>query len=253
MIDLSGKVAMVTGGSRGIGRACALKLAQAGADVVVNYHGATAEAESIAAEIQGLGRNAAMVRADVSESDDCQALCEFVREQYARLDILIHNAASGGFRPLLQANPTHFDNALHTNALSLLHLAQSAADLLAAHRAGKVVVLSSAGTHRAIPNYGLIGASKAALAALARHLAMELGPRGVNVNIVEAGMVDTDSTRNIPGAEQMLAARSSRSLIGGRTLEASDVADAVLFLASPLADLVQGQTLVVDAGAAMHP
>jgi enoyl-[acyl-carrier protein] reductase III len=104
----------------------------------------------------------------------------------------------------------------------------------------------------ALPMYGLIGGSKAALTALARHWALELGDRGVNVNVVEAGLVDTDSTRRLPGSDMMFAGRTSKTMVGERQLEASDVADAVLFLSSTLSDLVQGQTLVVDGGAAIH-
>jgi enoyl-[acyl-carrier protein] reductase III len=115
-----------------------------------------------------------------------------------------------------------------------------------------VVVLSSHGTHMALPMYGLIGGSKAALTALARHWALELGDRGVNVNVVEAGLVETDSTKRLPGAAEMFAGRRHKTMMGERMLEAADVADAVLFLASPLSDLVQGQTLVVDGGAAIH-
>jgi enoyl-[acyl-carrier protein] reductase III len=147
----------------------------------------------------------------------------------------------------------HFDAAMHTNVLSLVHLLKSAASLLerSASR-GKVVVLSSHGTHMALPMYGLIGGSKAALTALARHWALELGDRGVNVNIVEAGLVETDSTKRLPGAAEMFAGRKFKTMTGERMLEAADVADAVLFLASSMADLVQGQTLVVDGGAAIH-
>lgn len=113
-------------------------------------------------------------------------------------------------------------------------------------------MLSSHGTHMALPMYGLIGGSKAAVTSLARHWALELGDRGVNVNIVEAGLVETDSTRRLPGANEMFAGRKFKTMTGERMLEAADVADAVMFLASPLADLVQGQTLVVDGGAAIH-
>ena len=113
-------------------------------------------------------------------------------------------------------------------------------------------MLSSHGTHMALPMYGLIGGSKAAVTSLARHWALELGDRGVNVNIVDAGLVETYSTRRLPGANEMFAGRKFKTMTGERMLEAADVADAVMFLASPLADLVQGQTLVVDGGAAIH-
>ena len=142
---------------------------------------------------------------------------------------------------------------MHTNALSLVYLLKAAKPLLEASQArGKVVVLSSHGTHMALPMYGLIGGSKAALTALARHWALELGDHGVNVNVVEAGLVETDSTRRLPGAAEMFAGRRHKTMVGERILEASDVADAVLFLSSSLSDLVQGQTLVVDGGAAIH-
>jgi enoyl-[acyl-carrier protein] reductase III len=154
---------------------------------------------------------------------------------------------------LAATSQRHFDAAMHTNVLSLVHLLKASAPLLEAGSGrGKVVVLSSHGTHMALPMYGLIGGSKAALTALARHWALELGDRGVNVNVVEAGLVDTDSTRRLPGADMMFAGRTSKTMVGERQLEASDVADAVLFLSSTLSDLVQGQTLVVDGGAAIH-
>ncbi|RLS76329.1 MAG: SDR family oxidoreductase [Planctomycetota bacterium] len=253
MIDLSGKVALVTGSSRGIGRACALRLAEAGADVVINYVTSGREADELAAQIAALGRNVACVRADVGQEEDVEDMVGFVRQEFGRLDVLVHNAATGGFRPLAATTQRHFDAAMHTNVLSLVHLLKAAAPLLESATArGKVVVLSSHGTHMALPMYGLIGGSKAALTALARHWALELGDRGVNVNVVEAGLVETDSTRRLPGAAEMFAGRKHKTMMGERMLEACDVADAVLFLASPLSDLVQGQTLVVDGGAAIH-
>ena len=254
MIDLEGKVALVTGSSRGIGKACALRLAEAGADVVINYVTSAKEAEQVAEQIAALGRRAACVRADVSQEEDVEEMLDFVRDQWGRLDILVHNAATGGFRPLEATTTRHFDAAMHTNVLSLVYLLKQAAPLLESEEAarGKVVVLSSHGTHMALPMYGLIGGSKAALVSLARHWALELGDRGVNVNVVEAGLVETDSTKRLPGADQMFAGREQKTMTGARMLEASDVADEVLFLSSPLSDLVQGQTLIVDGGAAIH-
>ncbi|HBK73736.1 MAG TPA: 1-cyclohexenylcarbonyl CoA reductase [Planctomycetaceae bacterium] len=253
MIDLSGKVALVTGSSRGIGRACALRLAEAGADVVVNYVTSSNEAELVAEQIAAMGRNVACVRADVSHEDDVEEMLQFVSEKFGRLDILVHNAATGGFRPLSVTTQRHFDAAMHTNVMSLVHLLKAASPMLQQGSSrGKAVVLSSHGTHMALPMYGIIGGSKAALTALARHWALELGDTGVNVNVVEAGLVETDSTKRLPGADQMFAGRESKTMTGERMLEASDVADAVLFLSSPLSDLVQGQTLIVDGGAAIH-
>jgi enoyl-[acyl-carrier protein] reductase III len=253
MVDLSGRVALVSGGSRGIGRACALRLAEAGADVIVNFVTSQAAAEQTAREIIALGRKAAIVRADVSESEDVQAMLGMVQEQFGQLDILISNAASGGFRSLLDATAKNFESAMSINALALVNLVQAGLPLLSQseHRA-KIIALSSHGAHRALPAYGLIGASKAALASLVRHFALELGDRGINVNVIEAGLVETDSTRQLPGVQEMLASRTQHTLVGDRVLEASDVADVALFLASPLSDMIQGQTIVVDGGVSIR-
>jgi enoyl-[acyl-carrier protein] reductase III len=113
--------------------------------------------------------------------------------------------------------------------------------------------LSSHGSEIALPWYGLIGSSKAALESLVRHLTLEVGGRGINVNVVKSGLVDTDSTRKLPNAQAIFDARKDRAMMGQRMLTAGDVADAVLFLSSPLSDLVQGEVLTVDGGAAIHP
>src|SRR4029450_6310247 len=126
MIDLSGKVALVTGSSRGIGRACAVRLAEAGADVIVNYVTSRSAAEEVAREISNLGRRTALVKADVSEQDDVVSLMDFVRDTFGRLDILVSNAATGGFRALLATNPRHFEAAMNTNVRALLYLVQAA-------------------------------------------------------------------------------------------------------------------------------
>ena len=253
MIDLTGRVALVTGSSRGIGKACALRLAEAGADVIINYVSARSAAMEVAEEIAAMGRQAYVVKADVSQQDDVRALMEFVEQQIGRLDILVSNAASGGFRPLLAATERNFHATFETNVLALLYLVQAAVPLLerSPDRA-KVIALSSHGSDTALPWYGLIGSSKAALESLVRHLTLEVGDRGVNVNVVKSGLVATDSTRRIPNADRMFAARKDKAMMGDRMLTPEDVANAVLFLASPLSDLVQGETLTIDGGAAVH-
>lgn len=253
MIDLTGKVALVTGSSRGIGRASAIKLAQAGADVIVNYVTSRAAAMEVANEIRDLGRVAYVVKADVGEEDDVESMIEFVSQNIGQLDIIVSNAATGGFRPLLAANEKHFHTTMNINVLSLVYLVRAAIPLLekSSGRA-KVIALSSHGSHMALPWYGLIGGSKAALESVARHLTLEVGHRGVNVNVVKAGLVETDSTRKVPMADRIFAARSEKSMVGDRELTAEEVANVVLFLASPLSDLVQGETITIDGGAAIH-
>lgn len=253
MINLTGKVALVTGSSRGIGKACALRLAEAGADVVVNYLTSAREAEAVARSIAAIGRKVTCIRADVGEEEDVEEMILFVKQQFGALDILVHNAATGGFRTLSTTSQRNFDAAMHTNVMSFIHLVKASSSLLQASQGrGKVVAISSHGTHMALPMYGLIGGSKAALSSIARHWALELGDLNVNVNLVEAGLVETDSTRRLPGAMEMFAGRESKTMMGNRMLETTDVADVVLFLASPLSDLVQGQTIIVDGGAAIH-
>ncbi|MFK7735343.1 MAG: SDR family oxidoreductase [Pirellulaceae bacterium] len=253
MIDLSGKTALVTGASRGIGRATALRLAEAGADVIVNYVTSQSAASEVADEIARFGRRSATVKADVSEPEDIQSMLEFVGGEFETLDILVSNAASGGFRNLMDATPRHFEATMNTNVRSLMLLAQAARPLLSKSQSrSKIIALSSHGSHRALPAYGLIGASKAALESLVRHLALELGDDGINVNVVLAGLVETDSTRGFPGSEQAFAAVSERRPIGGLPLSTNAVADAILYLSSSLSDLVQGATLVVDGGESLH-
>ncbi|HUG92801.1 MAG TPA: SDR family oxidoreductase [Planctomycetaceae bacterium] len=253
MIDLTGKVALVTGSSRGIGRACAIRLAEAGADVIVNYVTSRTAAMDVAAEIQRLGRRATVVKADVGEEDDVQSMVEFIRETVGQLDVIVSNAATGGFRPLLASSAKHFQTTMNTNVLSLVYLVRAALPLLEQGPGrGKVIAISSHGSHMALPMYGLVGGSKAALESIARHLTLEVGDRGVNVNIVKAGLVETDSTRRIPFADRMFAGRTEKSMMGERVLTADDVANTVLFLASPLSDLIQGETITVDGGSAIH-
>jgi enoyl-[acyl-carrier protein] reductase III len=253
MIDLTGKVALVTGGSRGIGRACALRLAEAGADIVINYVTSQAAADEVAERIRSLGRNVAVVKADVSERDDIDSMIEFVAQTFGRLDILVSNAATGGFRPMLALTERNFESTMKTNVMALIHLVQASFKMLERSQGrAKVVAISSHGSHMALPWYGTVGGSKAALESFVRHFALELGDKGVNLNIVKAGLVETDSTRRIPYADQLFASRKLRSMTGDRFLTVDDVADAVLFLASPLSDMVQGETLTVDGGAAVH-
>jgi enoyl-[acyl-carrier protein] reductase III len=253
MIHLDGKVALVTGGSRGIGRACALKFAQAGADVIINYVTSKSAAMDVAREVLAMGRRAYVIKADVSEEDDVECMMDFIAQNIGRLDIVVSNAATGGFRPLLAANARHFQTTMSTNVLSLVYLVRAALPLLQKSEGrAKVVAISSHGSHMALPMYGLIGGSKAALESIARHLTLEVGDRGVNVNVVKAGLVETDSTKKIPFADRMFAGRTEKSMMGDRVLEAEDVANVVLFLSSPLSDLVQGETLTVDGGAAIH-
>lgn len=253
MIDLTGRIALVTGSSRGLGRACALRLAESGAGVIVNYVTSRSAAMEVAKEVRSLGCFSCVVKADVSELDDVQSMMEFVTEQIGQLDIIVSNAASGGFRPLIASSPVHFQNTYRTNVLALLQLVQSALPLLEKSQwLGKVVAVSSHGSDTALPWYGMIGSSKAALESMVRHLALEIGDKGINLNVVKSGLIETDSTRKIPNADDMFSHRKEKTMTGDRMLTVDDVANCVLFLCSHLSDQVQGSILTVDGGADVH-
>lgn len=249
MIDLNGKVALVTGASRGIGRACAEGLAACGASVIVNFLRSSDGAKDVVNAIQSCGGRAIAVRADVSEREDVQAMIDVIGEHFGRLDIIVSNAAAGGFRPLTEVTPASFDSILRMNAAPLLWLTQAALPLFRASESNsRVIAISSHGSIRGIANYGAIGASKAALESLIRHLAYELGRSGVNFNAVMPGIVATDAIKTLPGSEIMLKTVQEQILVRDRMLQPADVAGIVLFLASPLSELIQGQVIVVDGG-----
>ncbi len=245
---LGGKVALVTGASRGIGRAIAQKLASAGCDVAVNYYNSHEAAEALCAELRAMGRRAHPIQARVGEPESVDELFVEFRKHFDRLDILVSNAASGVLKPALELTLKHWRWCLETNALALNLLAQRAVPLMPA--GGRIIAMSSLGARRASPTYGFVGASKAALESLVRTLAQELGPRGIRVNAVSAGVVDTDALQFFPNREQMLAAFAERAP-AGPVLTVQDVAGAVYLLCLPEAGMVTGHTLVVDGGFAI--
>jgi enoyl-[acyl-carrier protein] reductase III len=242
---LAGKVALVTGASRGIGRATAQKLASAGCDVAINYYNSAEEAEALCVEIRGMGRRACALQASVGIPDSVDDMFAELGKHFDRLDILVSNAASGVLKPALEMTLKHWRWCLETNALALNLLAQRAVPLM---RAGaSIIAMSSLGASRAMPDYGFIGASKAALESLVRTLAQELGPRQIRVNAVSAGVVDTDALRYFPNREELLA-NFARRTPAGPVLTPQDVAGAVYLLCLPEAAMITGHTLVVDGG-----
>ncbi|MBP6919006.1 MAG: enoyl-[acyl-carrier-protein] reductase FabL [Legionellaceae bacterium] len=245
MQTLASKVALITGGARGIGKATALKLAQAGADVVIVYYSSAEEAELLVQEIQALGRRAVALKANVADEASVKELLKQVQTHFDRLDILVSNAASGVLKPALKMSTKHWRWCMETNALALNHLVTAAEPIL--QKGGRVIALSSLGAQRAIPNYAFIGASKAALEALVRSLSLELAPKGITVNTVSAGVVDTDALKYFPNREQLLEEYQAHAL-ADRPLSPADVANAVYLLCLPEADMIRGHTLFVDAG-----
>jgi enoyl-[acyl-carrier protein] reductase III len=231
---------LVTGGSRGIGRAIALRFVREGAErVAIGYMRNDTKAEETAEEIRALGAEPVLVRGNITSNrvlEEVKAL--------GPLDVLVHNAASGVIRPALETDEKHWDWTLGANARALLALAQAAAPQMPS--GSSIVGISSLGSQRVLENYALIGTSKAALEALVRYLAVELAPRGIRVNAVSAGVVETGALEHFPNKEEMLA--SGRANPAGRIVAAEDVAGAVVFLCSPDAEMVRGHVLIVDGG-----
>ena len=243
--QLSGKIALVTGGSRGIGRAAALKLGGAGCDVAIVYRSSHDEAEAVCSELRDLGRRTLAIQADVSDPESVAEAFTAFGQEFDRIDIVVSNAATGVLRPALELTLKHWRRCLETNALALNLLAQQAVPLM--RDGGRIIGISSLGASRAIPQYAFIGASKAALESVARSLAQELGPRGIRVNIVNAGVVDTDALKHFPNRELLLT-EFARRAPAGPTLSPADVANAVYLLCLPEANMITGHTLVVDGG-----
>jgi enoyl-[acyl-carrier protein] reductase III len=236
-----GASVLVTGGSRGIGRAIAVRFAELGASrVVVGYLRNDTAAEETAAELRELGAEAVLLRGNVSSERVAGEVAEL-----GRLDVAVHNAATGVIRPALEVDQKHWDWTLSANAWALVALAQAAAPAM--EPGASIIGVSSLGSVRVLENYVLVGTSKAALESLVRYLAVELAPRGIRVNAVSAGVVETEALDHFPNREQMLEAARTRTP-AGRMVEPGDVADAVCFLCSQQADMVRGQTLVVDGG-----
>ena len=245
---LQGQVALVTGAARGIGRAIARKLAREGADVGVNYYNSHDEAEALCAELRALGRRAFPVQGSVGVPDSVDEMFAALREHFDRIDIVVSNAASGVLKPVLDMGLKHWRWCMETNALALDLLAQRAVPMM--RGSGRIIAMSSLGAQRAMPGYGFIGASKAALEALVRALAQELGPRGIRVNTVSAGVVDTDALAYFPNRDALLANFAARTP-ADPTLTPEDVANAVYLLCLPEAAMINGHTLVVDGGFAI--
>jgi len=245
MFNLQGKVALVTGSSRGIGKAIVLRLAENGVNIVVNYVRHRRDAEETANLIEKKGAHCLVVKANVANNEDVETMFGLIKEKYGRLDILVSNAASGVLKPVMELSSRHWNWAMDINARSLLTLAQQAMPLMV--DGGRIIAVSSLGSVRAVENYTAVGASKAALESLVRHLAVELGPKGILVNTISAGAVDTEALKKFPNREEILGAALERTPVG-RLTTPEDVADLALFLCSPLARMIHGQTVVVDGG-----
>jgi enoyl-[acyl-carrier protein] reductase III len=240
-MTLAGRSVLVTGGTRGIGKAIALRFASEGASrIALGYLRNDTAAEAAAEEIRAAGAEPILVRGNVASD---KVVAEFAAHgPYA---VLVHNAATGVIKPALETEDKHWDWTLNANARALLSLTRACAPQM--ESGSSIVAVSSLGSKRVLENYVLVGTSKAALESVVRYLAVELAPRGIRVNAVSAGVVETEALDHFPNREQMIHAGKSRTP-AGRLVEPDDVAGAVAFLCSDDAKMVCGHTLIIDGG-----
>jgi NAD(P)-dependent dehydrogenase (short-subunit alcohol dehydrogenase family) len=243
----AGKVAVVTGSSRGIGRALAVRLAGEGASVVINFKRNADLAEEAVAAVREAGGQAIAVQADMEDPAEIERLFAEARDAYGKVDYFVANAAAAAFKPIEQLKVHHLDRTYAMNVRAFVLGAQQAVSLMG--DGGRIVVLSSYGSIRAYPTYAALGAAKAALEAYVRYMAVEFGPRGINVNAVNGGIIESDSSDYFYGVEGMPPLDTVLPKIPKRRMgTVQEVADCILFLLHPASEYVTGQALVVDGG-----
>lgn len=236
----------ISGGTRGIGRAITLSQADARTVFFLNYLRDDESALKVKKEAEKKGAAVHLVPGNVGDAECVESIFKTIREKTDRLDVLIHNAALGVFKPVSELRVKDWDISLDVNAKALLTLSQSALPLMKRH-GGKIITISSLGSRRFTPNYGAIGISKAALETLVRYLAVEFAPFKIRVNAVSGGLVETDSLKMFPDVDAMKK-EFLRRTPGKRLGKPEDIANVVSFLLSPQADWIYGQTIIADGG-----
>jgi 3-oxoacyl-[acyl-carrier protein] reductase len=248
MSKLTGKVAVVTGASKGIGASIAEHLAAAGASVVVNYSSSKAGADTVVANIQAKGGKAIAVQGDVSKPADITRLFAETKTAFGKLDILVNNAGIYDFQPLGSITPEHFHKQFDLNVLGLLLTTQEAVKLIGPD-GGSIINVSSIVGQMPVPTASVYSATKAAVDAITVALAGELGPKKIRVNSINPGMVETEGLHSVGFAESDFRKHVEATTPLGRIAQPADIATAAVFFASPDAGWVTGQTLILAGGA----
>ncbi len=251
-LSLAGRVALVTGSSRGLGAATARRLARAGCDVVVTYRRQEDAARAVAADVEAAGQRAWVRRCDVGEVDDIDALLAAVADPErgpGRLDVLVANAAATSFRPLLDAEPRHIERTFAISVTGFLRLVQQAVPLLEASGHGRIVAVSGVDTVTWIPAHGILAAAKAAMESMVAYLGCELGERGLTVVGVNPGWIDGDSLKLMLGPfHEALSTIETRTHPLRKAMTPDDVAETVALLCTDAARLVNGSIVPADGG-----
>lgn len=245
---LTNKVALITGSSRGIGRAIAIELARQGANIVVHYLRKTSAAKEVVAAIEAMGPRAIAIKANLAEADKIEALYDKVESTFGRCDIFVGNAASGTPRDIMDISDKHWDWTMDINARSILRCVQRSVPLMEKEGWGRIINISSPGSTRVLPHYAAIGLSKAVVEALTRYLAVDLAPKGIIVNAISPGLIRTDAVTAFPVDLQAVIAQTTERTPTRRLVTPEDVARVVAFLCSDAASMVVGQTIKIDGG-----
>ncbi len=244
---LAGKVAVVTGASKGIGAAIATHLAAEGAAVVVNYSSSKEGAERVVADIKKKGGQAVAVQANLAKPAEVKRLFDETKKAFDKVDILVNNAGIYEFAPLGEITPEHFHKHFDLNVLGLLLASQEAVKHMG-NAGGSIVNISSVVADAAPPNFSVYSATKAAVNAVTRSLAQELGPRKIRVNAVNPGMVETEGTHSAGITESEFRKQTEAQTPLGRIGKPQDIAPAVVFLASPDSTWITGEALYISGG-----
>ncbi len=244
--DLGGKVAMVTGGGRGIGKAIAFGLSQAGANIAIASRTQT-ELESVATEIRKTGGEALPLMTDLTDIEQLQRLVDTTIREFGRIDILVNNAARSFLIPLMDLREDGWDKIFNTNCKAPFLLSRTVARHMMNQGGGRIINITTVGAERAAVGMGAYHASKAALKMLTMCMAVEWAPFSINVNAVGPGLTRTEFSKalwSVPEIEEQVVKRIPR----GRIAEAEEIVGAVLFLASDASEFITGQTIYVDGG-----